>query len=137
MFESKFPFKGQEYDFIFLGAGCASLSIVMRMINSGKFADKKILLIDKEPKTENDRTWCFWENQDGFFEEIVYKKWDTISFLSDSFSSDMNIAPYKYKMIRSIDFYQHCFRKIEQQKNIDIFYGEVIRKNYFHFSMMN
>ena len=125
MFESKFPFKGQGYDFIFLGAGCASLSIIMRMIKSGKFSNKKILLIDKKPKTENDRTWCFWENQDGFFEEIVYKKWDTISFLSDSFSSDMNIAPYKYKMIRGIDFYEHCFRKIEQQKNIDIFYGEV------------
>src|SRR6187551_2107826 len=125
MFESKFPFKGQGYDFIFLGAGCASLSIIMRMIKSGKFSNKKILLIDKKPKTENDRTWCFWENQDGFFEEIVYKKWDTISFLSDSFSSDMNIAPYKYKMIRGIDFYQHCFREIEQQKNIDILYDEI------------
>ena len=41
----------------------------MRMIKSGKFADKKILLIDKEPKTKNDRTWCFWEKQDGFFED--------------------------------------------------------------------
>src|SRR6187399_1168882 len=125
MFESKFRFKGQGYDFIFLGAGCASLSIIMRMIKSGKFSNKKILLIDKKPKTENDRTWCFWENQDGFFEEIVYKKWDTLSFLSDSFSSDMNIAPYKYKMIRGFDFYEHCFREIEQQKNIHTLYGEV------------
>ena len=114
-----------KYDFIFLGAGCATLSIVMRMIKSGKFSDKKILLIDKEKKTKNDRTWCFWEKQNGFFETIVYKKWDTISFLSDSFSSDINIAPYKYKMIRGIDFYEHCFREIEQQKNIDILYGEI------------
>jgi len=114
-----------KYDFIFLGAGCATLSIVMRMIKSGKFSDKKILLIDKEKKTKNDRTWCFWENQNGFFEAIVHKKWDTISFLSDSFSSDMNIAPYKYKMIRGFDFYQYCFREIEQQKNIDILYGEI------------
>ncbi len=114
-----------KYDFIFLGAGCATLSIVMRMIKSGKFSDKKILLIDKEKKTKNDRTWCFWEKQNGFFEAIVHKKWDTISFLSDSFSSDMHIAPYKYKMIRGIDFYEHCFREIEQQKNIDTFYGEV------------
>jgi len=117
-----------KYDFIFLGAGCASLSIVMRMIKSGKFADKRILLIDKERKNKNDRTWCYWEEQDGFFEAIVHKKWDTISFLSDSFSSDMNIAPYKYKMIRGVDFYQHCFREIEQQENIDIFYGEVTQE---------
>ena len=46
----------------------------MRMIKSGKFSDKKILLIDKEPKTKNDRTWCFWEKGNGFFENIVAKK---------------------------------------------------------------
>ena len=114
-----------RYDFIFIGAGCAALSLVMRMIDSGKFKDKKILLIDKELKTKNDRTWCFWEKENGFFEEIVYKKWDTISFLSDSFSSDMDIVPYKYKMIRGSDFYQYCFQEIKQQKNIDILYGEV------------
>jgi lycopene beta-cyclase len=128
MSKSKFPFRGQgSYDFIFLGAGCATLSIVMRMIKSGKFVDKKILLIDKEPKTKNDRTWCFWEKQDGFFESIVHKKWDTISFLSESFSSDMNIEPYKYKMIRGIDFYQHCFSEIKQRENIDILYGDIIQ----------
>jgi lycopene beta-cyclase len=46
---------------------CAALSIIMRMIKSGKFADKRILLIDKEEKNKNDRTWCFWETQPGFF----------------------------------------------------------------------
>ena len=100
---SKFPFRGQGYDFIFCGAGCASLSLLMRMIRSGKFADKKILLIDKEQKNRNDRTWCFWETQPGFFEDIVYHKWDTISFLSDNFSATTNINPYQYKMIRGID----------------------------------
>lgn len=114
-----------KYDYIFTGAGCAALSLVMRMIKSGKFQDKRILLIDKESKTKNDRTWCFWEKQDGFFEEIVYKKWDTISFFSDDYSADMNITPYLYKMIRGIDLYRYCFDIIEQQKNIDILYGEV------------
>lgn len=114
-----------KYDYIFTGAGCAALSLVMRMIKSGKFQDKRILLIDKESKTKNDRTWCFWEKQDGFFEEIVYKKWNTISFFSDDYSDDMTITPYLYKMIRGIDLYRYCFDIIEQQKNIDILYGEV------------
>jgi len=81
MIESKSPFRGQGYDFIFAGAGCAALSIVMRMIKSGKLADKKILLIDKEPKTKNDRTWCFWEKENGFFDEIVYKNGAIFLFL--------------------------------------------------------
>lgn len=97
----------------------------MRMLRSGSFADKKILLIDKEPKIKNDRTWCFWETQPGFFEDIVYRKWDTISFLSRDFSATTNISPYQYKMIRGIDFYKFCFDEIGKQGNVEIVYGDV------------
>ena len=83
----------------------------MRMLRSGKFADKKILLIDKDAKKKNDRTWCFWEKENGFFDEIVFRKWNTVSFLSEEFSSNMDINPYQYKMIRGIDFYTYCFEK--------------------------
>lgn len=125
MIESKFPIRRQGYDFIFLGAGCATLSIVMRMIKTGKFADKKILLIDKERKIKNDRTWCFWEKDDGFFENVVYKKWNKLSFFSDYFSEFMDISPYEYKMIRGIDFYNYCFSEIAGNRNIDIVYGKI------------
>ena len=95
------------------------------MIRSNKFSDKKILLLDKEPKTTNDRTWCFWEKEKGFFEEIVYRKWDTISFLSNKYSSLMNIAPYQYKMIRGLDFYQYCFNEIEKHANVEVVFGNI------------
>lgn len=95
------------------------------MLRSGSFADKKILLIDKETKIKNDRTWCFWEKENGFFDEIVYKKWDSISFLSDSFSCSMNIVPYQYKMIRGADFYRFCFDEIRKHSNVEIVYGNV------------
>ena len=117
--------RGQGYDFIFLGAGCASLSLVMRMIKSGKFNDKKILLIDKEPKIRNDRTWCFWEKQDGFFADIVYKKWNRLSFLSDEYVDVMDISPYQYKMIRGLDFYNYCFNEISKHLNIEISYADI------------
>jgi lycopene beta-cyclase len=133
MLESKFSadWRRQGYDFIFLGAGCATLSIVMRMIKSGKFAEKKILLIDKEQKTKNDRTWCYWETQPGFFEDIVYCKWDTVSFLSEDFSATTNISPYQYKMIRGIDFYNYCFDEIKKNPNIEILNG-ILRVGSFH-----
>ena len=95
------------------------------MIRSSKFNDKKILLLDKESKTKNDRTWCFWEKENGFFDEIVYKKWNTISFLSKDYSSSMDITPYQYKMIRGIDFYSYCFTEIAKQSNIEIVYGDI------------
>ena len=114
----------KEYDFVFLGAGCAALSIVMRMIRSGKFNDKKILLIDKSNKKNNDRTWCFWEKDRGFFDDIVHKKWDHLSFYSKSSGRELNIFPYQYKMIRSIDLYEHCFQEISEHYNIEFIQSE-------------
>lgn len=95
------------------------------MIRSGKFNDKKILLLDKEPKNKNDRTWCFWEKEKGFFEKIVYRKWNSISFLSNKYSSLMDITPYQYKMIRGIDFYQYCFNEIAKHTNVEVVYGDI------------
>lgn len=115
----------QSYDYVFLGAGCASLSIIMRMLENRQFADKKILLIDKAAKTQNDRTWCYWESGEGFFEGIIHKKWDTISFFSSDYSSDMTITPYQYKMIKGVDFYNYCFDKISAYPSVELVYGEV------------
>ena len=38
--------ESDHYDYIISGAGCAGLSLVMHLINSGKFSNKKILIVD-------------------------------------------------------------------------------------------
>ena len=116
-----------RYDFIISGAGCSGLSLVMHMIESGKFSDKKILIIDKDPKRANDRTWCFWQKGEGLFEPIIYSRWENLLFHGENFSSQLEIEPYSYKMIRGMDFYEYCFKKIRQHVNIDILFGKVER----------
>jgi lycopene beta-cyclase len=106
--------------------GCAGLSLAMHMIESGKFHDKKILLVDKEAKAKNDRTWCFWETESGLFEKIVHKKWDMLWVYGNQFSRLLEIAPYQYKLIRGIDFYQHCLDTIKQHPNFETRTGEIL-----------
>jgi lycopene beta-cyclase len=114
-----------QYDYIVAGAGCAGLSLLVHMIQSGEFAGKKILLADKEEKIKNDRTWCFWEDKPGLFETVVHHRWAKAWFHGQGFSSLLQLAPYEYKLIRGIDFYDYCFSLIRQQPNIDIFFGEI------------
>ncbi|MBS1596802.1 MAG: lycopene cyclase [Bacteroidetes bacterium] len=118
-----------HYNYIIAGAGCSGLSLAMHMIHSGKFSDKKILLVDKVNKTDNDRTWCFWEKEDGLFESIVYKRWEKLWYYGSSYKKCMNIVPYQYKMIRGLDFYNYCFDIIAQQKNISILTGSIKKIN--------
>jgi lycopene beta-cyclase len=89
------------------------------------FSKKQILVIDKSSKISNDRTWCFWEQQPGIFEEIVYHKWKQLDFFSDHFSARFDILPYEYKMIRGIDFYNYILKKAKQRDNIHFYYGKV------------
>src|SRR4051812_1509274 len=109
-----------QYDFIIAGAGCAGLSLAMHLIDSGAFKNKRILLVDQDPKKANDRTWCFWDRRPSLFDPIVFKHWDKLSVFSDDFSKEVSIDPYQYKMIRGIDFYEFCLNIIRQQENFTI-----------------
>ena len=115
----------KHYDYIVAGAGCAGLSFLTRLLQTGKFNDKKILLIDKEPKITNDRTWCFWEKDTGYFEPVVFHSWDQLWFYSKDHSALYQIDPYRYKMIRGEDFYKYCFDLISRFSNVTIQYSNV------------
>jgi lycopene beta-cyclase len=110
----------KQYDYIIAGAGCAGLSLAMHLLDSGKINDKKILIIDRDPKKSNDRTWCFWEKGEGLFEKIVHRQWERLLFFGENFSRELRIAPYRYKMIRGIDFYNFCFENIRKSSNVTI-----------------
>lgn len=119
----------KSFDYIISGAGCAGLSLACRMALSNKFSDKQILIIDKEQKNKNDRTWCFWEKENGFFEDAVCKHWDYIDVLNEDKHLHINISPYKYKMIRGLDFYKYAQKIISSVKNITTINADVEKIN--------
>ncbi|WP_289038187.1 lycopene cyclase family protein [uncultured Zobellia sp.] len=108
----------KHFDYIIIGAGAAGLMLANAMVKDDFFKSKSILLLDKDAKKTNDRTWCFWEKGDGKFDSIVSKKWDRIYFGSKQFSKDYSIAPYQYKMVQGIDFYRTYFDALKQQSNV-------------------
>jgi lycopene beta-cyclase len=114
-----------HYDYIIAGAGAAGLSLVMHLIEIPELQVKKILLIEKEEKNRNDRTWCFWQKEPGLFEEILYHTWSKLNVAGPGFNKQESITPYTYKMIRGVDFYRYCFAKIKQNSNIEVISGTV------------
>lgn len=119
------PSSGRKYDYIIAGAGCAGLSLAVHLVSSGQFNNKKILLVDKENKNRNDRTWCFWETQAGLFEPIIFQQWQQTWFHGMQFSNLLKLSPYTYKLIRGIDFYNYCFELLRKQSNFDIMFAEI------------
>ena len=115
----------QHYHYIFTGSGLSALMTVYEMLLSGKFEDKSILLIDENAKKVNDRTWCFWD-EDNLFEDIVSKKWNQAVFANEKFNRVLELTPYQYKKINGLDFYELVFKKISEHKNIHFLNQKVV-----------
>jgi len=115
----------KHYDYIISGSGAAGLSLLMRLMQNKAFDSKNILVVDQAPKTKNDHTWCFWEQTPGLFEPVVHYQWQQVHFYSNHYSSLMDLTPYYYKMIRSIDFYNYVLQEAEKHANIILKYGNV------------
>ena len=116
----------KHYNYIFTGSGLSALMVVFKMIQSQKFNDKTILLIDENSKKTNDRTWCFWEKENGEFDVVVSKKWNSALFANEKFRRKLDFQPYQYKMIRGLDFYNHVFGTISKQGNVTFLNKKVI-----------
>ncbi|MFM2439034.1 MAG: hypothetical protein RLZ16_30 [Bacteroidota bacterium] len=108
----------KSYDFIIAGAGCAGLSLLFHLLQSTTLRDKRILVIDKNFKKSNDRTWCYWEENPGTFEHLVCKKWDTITIHNGGLNKTLLTTPFTYKMVQGIDYYQYIINLAKQHLNI-------------------
>jgi len=106
------------YDYIFAGGGCAALSLTYYMNQAGLLHDKTVLLIDKEDKNQNDRTWSFWTKIPTDFESIVYRSWQDIRFIGEDFNKRITLTPYNYQIIRGIDFYEYTLAHLQKKPNI-------------------
>lgn len=107
----------QHYDFIIAGAGAAGLSLAYQLLRS-PLQDRSILIIDKSPKDQNDRTLCFWTNQPTIFDEIVYRSWNQLQFYGEHGQKQIELKDYYYKMIRGIDFYTFVQQKLAEQPHV-------------------
>jgi lycopene beta-cyclase len=115
----------KHYHYIFTGSGLSALMTVYEMIVSGNFKDKSILLIDENPKKTNDRTWCFWDEK-RFYNAMAFAKWNSAWFKDKNFERELKLAPYQYKMIKGLDFYNSVFEVISKESNIQFINQKVI-----------
>lgn len=117
-----------HYDLIITGGGLSGLSLLFQLSQHEPFfSTQKILLIERAPKLGNDRTWSFWERGAGEFEAILAHSWGELVFKSPSFERVLTAKPYRYKMLRSADFYAFMQQLINKNKNISVRYDEILQ----------
>lgn len=112
------------YDYILAGGGCAGLSLAYHLLQSS-LSDKKILIVDRSPKTKNDRTWSFWANTPSLFDSILEGSWQQLEFKSVDWTHTFDLGDWRYNRIKGIDFYEFVIPQLQQQPNVDFVFGEI------------
>lgn len=104
-----------KVDYLFAGAGASATLLLMCMEKQGLLKDKKILILDPDTKQNNDKTYCFWSDQN---EQLALKCQHLISHQWDEVSVNQNeqesLLPKKYYHITGIDVYKELRRIIDE-----------------------
>ncbi len=111
----------------------AGLSLAF-YLNQTSLRGKKILIIDREPKLKNDRTWAFWERGEGPFEAIVHRQWEAVWFHGprghgpegSGFSQKLDLGGYRYKLLRGIDFYEFIRAGLAKNPAVEFLYSPIL-----------
>ncbi len=114
----------KHYDFLIAGGGAAGLGLAYALMNS-PLADCTMLILERDTKKQNDRTWCFWSKRPTLYDAIYYRSWHKLRFVAPGFERVFDLGEYRYNMVRGIDFYNHTLQDLQRRSNVAFYRGEV------------
>ena len=118
-----------KVNYLIAGGGGAGLGLAYALIAS-PLKDASIVIVDRDSKNQNDRTWCFWGGPDAPFAHIAAHSWQKIAVRSEGFERVFDLASegesgWRYWMVRGIDFYRHTRAALERMPNVRFIQGSV------------
>lgn len=105
-----------DWDVAVVGAGAAGLSLAMRLARppaGSRPVTAVLLTAPPGPLRPARRTWCYWEEGEGPYDEALTASWQRLRVRApDGTPAETAIGPERYKMLRSDRFEELAERAI-------------------------
>lgn len=98
-----------DVDVAILGAGCAGLSLAMRLAGGGL----SVRLIDPRTGYENDRTWSFWRTAPHPWEAFVRQSWQRWSVAGPTATVERQSHRIRYQTLEARSVYDAALARID------------------------
>lgn len=116
----------EHFDYIIAGGGASGLLLAYRLVQHPNLGKRSILILEKEPNKQNDRTWCYWEKGQGEWDDLLHARWDSVQFKSPAYQQTIDLKPASYKMIRSESWYDFINQALKKHPNITFKFENVV-----------
>lgn len=114
-----------DFDLIVIGAGCAGLSLGMQLA-SLHTQTPKTLFLESRTTYENDRTWCFWGDEQTPFATLAKQSWNRFSVTNGVRSQIIDCTPTPYRMLSAADFYTQAVDTIKSHTALSLRMGSAL-----------
>ncbi len=115
-----------NFDIAIIGAGAAGLHLALAMQSDAFFSNHRILILEKDRKDSNDRTWSFWEKGAGKWDALIEHSWEMGDFFSAQQKRSFRLHPYQYKTLRSLKFYDFAKKRLASAPNFTWQQDEIV-----------
>ncbi|MEO6037793.1 MAG: lycopene cyclase family protein, partial [Saprospiraceae bacterium] len=115
---SAWPEDWRNPDILLAGGGLSGLTMAIELARQPFFENQRILLLDREEKANNDRTWCFWATTEEPLPPVIFQSWDQCKFYGAQLETTLAIAPFRYHMVRGLDFYRWAKQELAGYPNV-------------------
>jgi lycopene beta-cyclase len=109
------------FEIIIIGAGCAGLSLAMRL--SSLLEKKRVLIVEARKEYANDRTWCFWGNDSAQLRHLVTHRWHSVSLQTQDRRVKVDCRTAPYEMISAETFYAAALQEISRNPCMELATG--------------
>jgi lycopene beta-cyclase len=108
-----------DFDLIIIGAGCAGLSLGMQLASLHAQAPRTLLL-ERRIAYENDRTWCFWGDEQTPFATLAMHSWQRFSVNNAVSRALVDCSATPYRLLAAADFYTRALETIASHTALDL-----------------
>lgn len=109
-----------HYDIAIIGLGCAGSHVALELLARPETQDLKIVVLDDFSRESMHKTWSYWEQGKGKWDDLIAHEWLYAIFNSTGVSKKLNLGNYRYKSIDSAVFIKHTIQKLASRKNVTL-----------------
>lgn len=117
-----------DFDLIIIGGGCAGLSLG-KILAQTKSSPLRTLILEARSAYTNDRTWCFWKNDQLPHQPLIKHEWGTLRVTCAQGEVVLNNGDMPYQMLPSDVFYEDATGVIDRSHNVTLLKNMTVGPN--------